>query len=46
MYMLLDDKLLDDMELRDDEGSELAYDEYDSALEGVGAGMGVMGVSW
>jgi hypothetical protein len=48
MYMLLDDMWFDDMELRDDEGSEFAYVEYDSALEGIGAGMPVevMGESW
>jgi hypothetical protein len=37
---------LDEIELREDEGSELAYDEYDIALEGIGAAMEVMGESW
>lgn len=46
MYILLDDILFDDMELRDDEGREFVYDGYDSSLEGTGAGMGAMGETW
>jgi hypothetical protein len=45
MYILLDDMLFDDMEFRDDDGSELAYDGYDNAFEGIGAGMGAIGES-
>jgi hypothetical protein len=39
MYILLGDILFDDMELRDGGGSEFGYDGYDSALEGMGAGI-------